>query len=73
MPVRAVGESLEGEQHLAAEGEDPLAEIVADQRGAARPFGDGCDVGSVEAGAAAPAEAVGPRSIPAEIVERRYT
>jgi hypothetical protein len=58
------GHRLEGEQHLAAEGRDPLAEIVADQRGAVRPFAGGCDVGSVEAGATVPARPVGPRARP---------
>jgi hypothetical protein len=46
------GYSLEGEQHLAAFAIDPLAPVVADQRGALRPDGAGCDVGAVEQGLA---------------------
>ena len=59
------GYALEGEQHLARFGIDPLALIRADQRGVARPQGAGCDAGAVEVervaaaagrrGAAAPA------------------
>jgi len=42
------GYRREGEQHLAGLGIDPLAAISADQRGVGRPFGAGCDTGSVE-------------------------
>ena len=55
------GRSHEGEQHLAAEGIDPLAPIDSDQRGGSRPFGPGCDVGSVEAGSTAVPGGIGPR------------
>jgi hypothetical protein len=57
----AFGNRLEGEQHLEAFGIDPLAVIVADQRGGDRPFGVGCDAGAVEAGSAAPVQTPGPR------------
>ena len=49
------GYSFEGEQHLAAFAIDPLALVVADQRGAVRPGGQGCDIGAVERGAPSPA------------------
>jgi hypothetical protein len=42
------GYDLEGEQHLAQFGIDPLAPVAADQRGVSRPQGSGCDVGAVE-------------------------
>ncbi len=54
------GRSEEGEQHLAEEGIDPLAPIVADQRGGSRPFGPGCDAGSAERGSTADPRGLGP-------------
>jgi hypothetical protein len=42
------GYDLEGEQHLARFGIDPLAPITTDQRGVIRPQDVGCDVGAVE-------------------------
>ena len=42
------GESLEGEQHLAQFGIDPVAPITTDQRGVSRPQGGGCDAGAAE-------------------------
>ena len=56
------GYSFEGEQHLAAFAIDPLALVVADQRGAVRPGGQGCDIGAVERGAPSPAPS-GPTSL----------
>jgi hypothetical protein len=53
------GYSFEGEQHLGAFGIDPLAPVVADQRGAIRPGGAGCEIGAVEQGPA-PANPPGP-------------
>ena len=44
-----LGYSLEGEQHLAQFGIDPLAPISTDQRGVSRPQGSGCDAGAVGA------------------------
>jgi hypothetical protein len=48
------GQSLEGEQHLARFGIDPLAPITADQRGVPRPQAGACDIGAVERKVAAP-------------------
>jgi hypothetical protein len=42
------GESLEGEQHLAEFGIDPVAPVTTDQRGVSRPQGAGCDAGAAE-------------------------
>jgi hypothetical protein len=56
------GYSFEGEQHLAAFEIDPLALVVADQRGAVRPDGPGCDAGAVEQGPA-PSAPPGPTSL----------
>jgi hypothetical protein len=53
---RPWGYSLEGEQHLAQFGIDPLAPITTDQRSTARPQGEACDAGSVERGAAGTAQ-----------------
>ena len=53
--VKPYGYSLEGEQHLAQLGVDPLARVRTDQRLTSRPQGTGCDVGAVERGAAAAA------------------
>ena len=44
------GYDLEGEQHLARFGIDPIAPITTDQRGVSRPQDVGCDVGAVEVG-----------------------
>ncbi len=56
------GYSFEGEQHLAAFALDPLALVVADQRGAVRPSGQGCEIGAVEQGMA-PSAPPGPPSL----------
>jgi predicted outer membrane repeat protein len=56
------GYSFEGEQHLAAFEIDPLALVVADQRGAVRPDGAGCDAGAVEQGIA-PSAPPGPTTL----------
>ena len=53
------GYDLEGEQHLARFGIDPLAPITTDQRGVIRPQDLGCDVGAVEL-SALPAAALPP-------------
>ena len=49
-PFVPFGSYREGEQHLAGSGVNPVAPVVSDQRGAVRPFGPGCDVGSIERG-----------------------
>jgi Chlamydia polymorphic membrane protein (Chlamydia_PMP) repeat len=59
------GRSEEGEQHLAAEGIDPLTPIEVDQRGGSRPFGVGCDAGAVESGSSASPTKIGP-AVPLE-------
>ena len=44
------GHRREGEQHLADLRINPIAPTATDQRGGTRPFGSGCDTGSVELG-----------------------
>ena len=60
------GYDLEGEQHLARFGIDPLAPITTDQRGVGRPQGGGCDVGAVEL---SPLSAPALRPLPAAPVQ----
>ncbi len=55
------GYDLEGEQHLARFGIDPLAPITTDQRGVGRPQDLGCEVGAVELSSLPPAS---PPSLP---------
>ena len=54
------GYDLEGEQHLDQFGIDPIAPVTTDQRGVARPVGEGCDVGSVEGTLVSPPAPVAP-------------
>ena len=54
------GHDLEGEQHLGQFGIDPIAPVTSDQRGVARPLGEGCDVGSVEGTLVSPPAPVAP-------------
>jgi hypothetical protein len=54
---RPFGPVREGDQHLEGHVADRLALMAADQRGAGRPAGAGCDVGAAEAGAAVAAAA----------------
>jgi hypothetical protein len=63
------GYDLEGEQHLAQFGIDPLAPIAADQRGIGRPQGDGCEVGAVEVRAGEVASAAAATPEPARDVD----
>ena len=48
------GQSLEGEQHLARFGIDPVAPITTDQRGVPRPQAASCDIGAAETEVSAP-------------------
>ena len=57
------GYDLEGEQHLAAFGIDPIAPVTTDQRGASRDQGAGCDVGAVELGSVPVARAGPPADV----------